>query len=170
MTGGAHGGDVAEAVSPLLSAKASAAAAAGYGVRRWRARWRRRGAAACDKGGGGSVRRRCAALLHDEQWHVEGGDEKICQRYVRTQICRTWGGRSANLCFYDRHTRRPRRRLRSTACGSVCGGGGGGGGGGERQYATMAEAVVCGGGVWLFSVTRDGTLRGEMKIYVKDMS
>jgi hypothetical protein len=104
MTGGAHGGDVAEAVSPLSSAKASAAAAAGYGMRRWRARWRRRarwrlrGAAACDKGGGG-VRRRRAALLRDEQWHVEGGDEKICQRYVRTQICRTWGGLSANLCF-----------------------------------------------------------------------
>ena len=34
MTGGAHGGDVAEAVSPLSSAKASATAAAEYGVRR----------------------------------------------------------------------------------------------------------------------------------------
>jgi hypothetical protein len=50
----------------------------------------------------------------------------------------------------------------------VCGGGGGGGGGGERQRVTKAEA--CGSGVRLFSVTRDGTLRGEMKIYVKDMS
>jgi hypothetical protein len=37
MTGGAHGGDVAEAVSPLSLVKASVAAAAGYGVRRWRA-------------------------------------------------------------------------------------------------------------------------------------
>jgi len=27
-----------------------------------------------------------------------------------------------------------------------------------------AAAAVCGGGVRLFSVTRDGTLRGEMKI------
>jgi len=44
------------------------------------------------------------------------------------------------------------------------------GGGGERQGATKAEAATCGGGVRLFSVTRDGTLRGEMKIYVKDMS
>ena len=34
MIGGAHGGDVAEAVSPLSSAKASATAAAEYGVRR----------------------------------------------------------------------------------------------------------------------------------------
>ena len=36
MTGGAHGGDVAEAVSPLSSAKASAAAAAaaGYALER----------------------------------------------------------------------------------------------------------------------------------------
>jgi hypothetical protein len=30
--------------------------------------------------------------------------------------------------------------------------------------------AACGGGVRLFSVTRGGTLRGEMKIYVKDMS
>jgi len=37
MTGGTHGGDVAKAVSPLSSAKASAAAAAGYGMRWWRA-------------------------------------------------------------------------------------------------------------------------------------
>ena len=34
MIGGAHGGDVAEAVSPLSSAKASATAAVEYGVRR----------------------------------------------------------------------------------------------------------------------------------------
>ena len=34
MTGGTHGGDVAEAVSPLSSAKASAAAAVGYAVER----------------------------------------------------------------------------------------------------------------------------------------
>ena len=34
MTGGAHGGDVAEAVSPLLSAKAFATAAAEYRMRR----------------------------------------------------------------------------------------------------------------------------------------
>ena len=52
----------------------------------------------------------------------------------------------------------------------MCGGGGGGGGGGERQRATKAEATACGGGVRLFSVTRDRTLRGEMTIYVKDMS
>ncbi len=32
MTGGTHGGDVAEAVSPLLSAKASTAEAAGYAL------------------------------------------------------------------------------------------------------------------------------------------
>ncbi len=75
MTGGAHGGDVAESVSPLSSAKATAAAE--YRVRRWR----RRGAAACDKGRGGGVRRRRAALLHDKGWHIEGGDENICQRY-----------------------------------------------------------------------------------------
>ncbi len=31
-------------------------------------------------------------------------------------------------------------------------------------------AAACGGGVRLFSVTRDDTLRGEIKIYVKDMS
>ncbi len=65
----------------------------------------------------------------------------------------------------------------------VCGGGGGGGGGGERQRGAAAcdkgrgggvqrqrAAAACGGGVRLFSVTRDGTLRREMKIYVKDMS
>jgi hypothetical protein len=51
----------------------------------------------------------------------------------------------------------------------VCGGGEQGGGGGERQRATKAAAAACGGGRH-FSVTRDGTLRGEMKIYVKDMS
>jgi hypothetical protein len=34
MTGGTHGGDVAEAVSPLSSAKASAAAAVGYALER----------------------------------------------------------------------------------------------------------------------------------------
>ncbi len=50
------------------------------------------------------------------------------------------------------------------------GGDGGGGRGGERQRATKAEAAACGGDVQLFSVTRDGTLRGEMKVYVKDMS
>ncbi len=45
----------------------------------------------------------------------------------------------------------------------MCGGSGGGGGGGgrERQRVTKVEAVACGGGVRLFSVTRDGTLRGE---------
>ncbi len=52
----------------------------------------------------------------------------------------------------------------------ACGCGERGGGGGERQRATKAVAVACGGGVRLFSVTRDGTLRGEMKINVKDMS
>jgi hypothetical protein len=50
------------------------------------------------------------------------------------------------------------------------GGGGGGGGSGERQHATKEEAVASCGGVRLFSVTRDGTLREELKIYVKDMS
>ncbi len=43
-------------------------------------------------------------------------------------------------------------------------------GSGERRRATKAAAAACGGGVWLFSVTSDGTLRGEMKRYVKDMS
>ena len=52
----------------------------------------------------------------------------------------------------------------------MCGGGERGGGNGERQRATKAAAAACGGGVRLFSATRDGTLRGEMKIYVKDMS
>jgi len=33
-----------------------------------------------------------------------------------------------------------------------------------------AAAAACGGGVRLFSVTSDGTLRGEMKRYVKVMS
>ena len=51
----------------------------------------------------------------------------------------------------------------------ACGGGEQGGGGGERQHATKVAAAACGGGVRLFSMTRDGTLRGEMKIYVKDM-
>ncbi len=37
-----------------------------YGVRRWRARWRRRGAVACDKGSGGGMRPRRAALLSDK--------------------------------------------------------------------------------------------------------
>jgi hypothetical protein len=69
------------------------------------------------------------------------------------------------------------RRLRAVACGSGEQGGGGerGGGGGERRRAQRqrrrhAAAASCGGGVRLFSMTRDGTLRGEMKIYVKDMS
>ncbi len=48
----------------------------------------------------------------------------------------------------------------------VCGSGERGGGGGERQRATKAVVAACGGGVRLFSVTRDGTLRGEMRIYV----
>jgi hypothetical protein len=52
----------------------------------------------------------------------------------------------------------------------ACGGGEQGGGSGERQRGTKAAAAVCGGGVRLFSVTREGTLRGEMKIYFKDMS
>ncbi len=52
----------------------------------------------------------------------------------------------------------------------ACGCGERGGGGGERQRATKAVAVACGGGVRLFFVTRDVTLRGEMKIYVKEMS
>ena len=52
----------------------------------------------------------------------------------------------------------------------ACGGGEQGGGGGERQHATKVAAAACGGGVRLFSMTRDVTLRGEMKRYVKDMS
>ncbi len=51
----------------------------------------------------------------------------------------------------------------------ACSGGKRGGGGGERRRATKAAAAACGGGVQLFSV-RDGTLRGEMKRYVKDIS
>ena len=30
--------------------------------------------------------------------------------------------------------------------------------------------AVCGGGMWLLSVTSDGTLRAEMKRYLKNMS
>ena len=52
----------------------------------------------------------------------------------------------------------------------ACGGGERGGGGGERQRAAKAAAAACSSGMRLFSVTRDGTLRGEMKIHVKDMS
>ena len=40
-------------------------------------------------------------------------------------------------------------------------------GGGVRQRRAVA---VCGGGVWLFSATSGGTLRGKMKRYVKNMS
>ena len=40
-------------------------------------------------------------------------------------------------------------------------------GGGVRRRRAVA---VCGGGVWLLSVTSDGTLRAEMKRYVKNMS
>ena len=36
--------------------------------------------------------------------------------------------------------------------------------------AAAAAAAACGGGVRLFSVASDGTLRGEMKRYVKVMS
>ncbi len=49
------------------------------------------------------------------------------------------------------------------------GGGEQGGGGRERRRATKAAAAACGGSVRLFSVTSDGTLRGEMKRYVKDI-
>ena len=38
------------------------------------------------------------------------------------------------------------------------------------KAAAAAAAAACGGGVRLFSVTSDGTLRGEMKRYVKNMS
>jgi hypothetical protein len=67
---------------------------------------------------------------------------------------------------------RQRRRRAAVALRAAvaCGYGERGGGGGERQRATKAVAVACGGGVRLFSVTRDGTLRGEMKIYVKYIS
>ena len=49
------------------------------------------------------------------------------------------------------------------------GGGKLGGGGRERRCATKAAVVACGGSVRLFSVTSEGTLRGEMKRYVKDI-
>ena len=52
----------------------------------------------------------------------------------------------------------------------ACGSGERGGGGGERQRSAKAAAAACSSSVRLFSVTRDGTLRGEMKIHVKDMS
>mgnify|MGYP006180294715 FL=1 len=38
------------------------------------------------------------------------------------------------------------------------------------KASAAAAAAACGGGVRLFSVTSDGTLRGEMKRYVKVMS
>ena len=47
MTGGAHGGDIAKAVSPLSLAKASAVAVAGYALERRGERpylWRGEGA------------------------------------------------------------------------------------------------------------------------------
>jgi hypothetical protein len=51
------------------------------------------------------------------------------------------------------------RRRRAAACNK-------GGGGGVRRCA-----AACGGGVLrLFSLTSDGTLRGEMKRHVKDVS
>ena len=40
------------------------------------------------------------------------------------------------------------------------------GGGVPRRRAV----AVCGGGMWLLSVTSDGTLRAEMKRYLKNMS
>ena len=40
----------------------------------------------------------------------------------------------------------------------------------RRQRRRRRRVTACGGGVRLFSVTSDGTLRGEMKRYVKDMS
>jgi hypothetical protein len=106
MTGGAHGGDVAEAVSPLSSATACGGGSGdgkrggGGGERRCATK---AVAAAC-----GGVRRRCAALLRDERRHVEGE----MKRYLKDKIMSGHkfaergggGGRSANLCFYDRHT------------------------------------------------------------------
>ncbi len=63
-------------------------AAAEHGVRRLRAavvsEVAAAGSGACDKGSGGGVQRRRAALLCDKGRHVEGGDENMCQRYVRT--------------------------------------------------------------------------------------
>ena len=50
----------------------------------------------------------------------------------------------------------------------ACGGGHRVGGGGERRRVTKAAAAACSGGVRLFSVASDGTLRGKMKRYVKD--
>jgi hypothetical protein len=38
----------------------------------------------------------------------------------------------------------------------------------RQRKRRRRAAAACGGGVRLFSVTRDGTLRREMKIYVKD--
>ena len=43
-------------------------------------------------------------------------------------------------------------------------------GGGVRRAAVVCGGGKLGGGVRLFSVTSDGTLRGEMKRYVKNMS
>ena len=79
----------------MSSAKASTAAAARYGLWWWRAAVASELAAVGSGGVRQRRRRRCAtALLRDERRHVEvkGGDEKICQSYVRTQICRMWGG------------------------------------------------------------------------------
>jgi len=70
----------------------------GGGVRLWRARWRRRGAVACDKGGGSGVRRRHAALLRDEQGHVEGE----MKRYVKVMSGHKFaerGGDVLQICF-----------------------------------------------------------------------
>jgi hypothetical protein len=41
---------------------------------------------------------------------------------------------------------------------------------GRRRQRRRRRVTACGGGVRLFSVTSDDTLRGEMKRYVKDMS
>jgi hypothetical protein len=40
----------------------------------------------------------------------------------------------------------------------------------QQRKRRRRAAAACGGGVRLFSVTRDGTMRREMKIYVKDMA
>jgi hypothetical protein len=63
----------------LHAAVMSEVAAAGSGSVRQRQQ-QRRAAAACS----GGVQRRRAALLRGKGRHVEGGDENICQRYVRT--------------------------------------------------------------------------------------
>jgi hypothetical protein len=45
------------------------------------------------------VRRRRTALLRDKGWHVEGGDENKCQRYVRHKFAER-GGDVLQICVF----------------------------------------------------------------------